>query len=87
MQRHAESGSGSAVLVLRLEYVRADALQNTGQERKEMEQLNQQIKLQSAEHAAITRKCGELERRLTVLASSMQMANSAEQTARQQHMQ
>ena len=63
--------------LLRLEHVIADtsqklvALQNTGQER-EMEQLNQQIRLQSAEHATITRKCGDLERRLTELANGEQ---------------
>ena len=75
----------------RLEHVIADtsqrvvALQSTGQE-QEMEKLNQQIRLQTAEHATITRKCGDLERRLAELANSVKLANSAEQTARQQQM-
>ena len=61
------------------------ALQSTGQE-QEMEKLNREIRLQTAEHATITRKCEDLERRLAELAINVQQATSAEQTARQQQM-
>ena len=61
------------------------ALQSTGQE-QEMEKLNREIRLRTAEHATITRKCEDLERRLAELAINVQQATSAEQTARQQQM-